>query len=234
MKASIFLLSVCFFITSTLVGQQQELRMLTSFNKIHFEGQGSIYLEQGDETKVNVQTNTYEQLSSVITEIRGETLYIWYNLDNPGHPVFAQPRMDIYLTYQELDGMTLKGHVKVDAYDPLIGNELSIAAEGYIDMDLNLNVSHLDASAEGHIDMIFTGQTNSQNIQLEGQGSINAFNLSSDDTVATVDGTGTIFVFVNKALEAAASGLSKIIYKGNPAKKVIDKTGMVTIKRKQI
>ena len=234
MKQAILILffSVSAFIYSN--AQTEQIRPLEKFSKIQYEGHGSIFLEQGTQPSIKIQTGTDAYIKNVVSEIRGETLFIWYELQDAQEYTIAQPRVDIYLTYEQLSAITVFGRVRVDANETIKGDQLSIYAEGYIDLDMKIEVDHLEAYAEGSIEMALSGKTNSQSIILEGLGSVNAFELSSNDAKAKVDGFGSIYLSAQDALEAIASGLSKIIYTGDPAKKVFNKNGNVSIKSREI
>ncbi len=230
------ILIIFFAISFFTPGQAQgeEIRTLDYFNKVQYEGHGSIYLEHDDASSVKIQTGNDAFIKYVRTEVRNETLYIWYELTNAEDYTVAQPRVDIYLSYQELEALTVFGRVRVDSNEPIKGDRLDLHAEGYIDLDIKVEVDHLEAFAEGSIQMTLSGKTNTQSIFLEGSGNVNAFELSSFDAKAKVDGFGSIYLSAEDALEAIATGLSKIIYSGNPAKKVFNKTGNVSIKSREI
>ncbi|MEM9821881.1 MAG: head GIN domain-containing protein [Bacteroidota bacterium] len=229
----ILLLSVC-GLSSIVNAQLEQTFALPTFNKIHYAGQGSIFLERGSASSARVEAASTDHLENVVVEVQDETLYIRYNLHSPDHPVFASPRLDVYLTYEQLDAITVSGKVRIDANEPIKTHQLDFHAEGFIDVNLALDVDHFHSFVEGNVSMTFSGKTQSQNIHLEGQGSINAFDLTSHETIATVNGTGSIYLYVKDSLEAIAGGLSKIVYKGNPVKKAFNKTGKVSIRQREI
>jgi len=229
----IFLVSFC-CLSNFVNAQLEQTFALPTFNKIHYAGQGSIFLEKGTSSSARVETLSADHLDNVVVEVQDETLYIRYNLHSHGHPVFARPRLDVYLTYEQLDAITVSGKVRIDANEAIKTHQLDFHAEGFIDVNLELDVEHFHTFVEGNVSMTFSGKTYSQNVHLEGQGSINAFELSSNETIATVNGTGSIYLNVKDSLEAIAGGLSKIVYKGDPVKKAFNKTGKVSISKKEI
>ncbi len=233
MKRNLFLFLMLTWFQHTASAQVEETRTLTAFNKVHYEGQGSIFLERGTSPSIRIESLSAEHLENVIIEIQDETLYIRYNLHSPGYPVFARPKLDVYLTYQQLDALTVSGKVRVNANEPIKSHQLDLHAEGFVDLKLELDVYLFQAFVDGNIAMLLSGKTHSQNIHLEGQGTINAFNLESENTIATVNGTGELYVHVKEVLEAIAGGLSKIVYKGHPIKKAFNKTGKVLIQEQE-
>ena len=234
MKQLLFLLlTICWF-HSSINAQLEQTFALPSFTKIHYEGQGSIFLERGHTSLAKVEALSADHLENVIVEVQDETLYIRYNLHAAGHPIFARPRLDVYLTYEQLDAITVAGKVRIDANEPIKTHQLDLHAEGFIDVNLGMDVDHFHTFVEGNVSMTFSGKAHSQNIHLEGQGNINAFELVSQNTIATVNGTGSIYLHVKDVLEAIAGGLSKIVYKGDPIKKAFNKTGKVSIRQREI
>ncbi|MEM8908768.1 MAG: head GIN domain-containing protein [Bacteroidota bacterium] len=230
----LLLCTLCCLLSFSMWAQLQKTLPLTTFSKIHYEGQGSIYLERSDHTaSVRVEAQHEDHLKNVIVEIIDQTLFIRYNLHSPGHPVFARPRLDIYLTYRQLDAITVSGKVRIDSNEPIQTHQLDLHAEGFVDLNLEVQLEHFHAFIEGNVAMTLSGKTHSQDIHLEGQGSINAFNLISQNTVAMVNGTGALYLNVNSHLEAVAGGLSKIVYKGNPVKRAFNKMGKVSITEKE-
>lgn len=232
-QAFVLSILICSFLNAAFA-QLEETRALTSFNKVHYEGQGSIFLEKGSHPSIRVEALDSEHLKHLIVEVIDETLYVRYNMHSPGHPVFARPRLDVYLRYEQLDALTVSGKVRVDANETISTHQLDLHAEGFVDLKLDLEVQHFHAFVDGNVAMVIAGKTFSQNIHLEGQGTINAFDLVSENTIATVNGTGELYIHVREVLEAVAGGLSKIVYKGDPIKKAFNKTGKVSITQRQI
>ncbi|MCK4745484.1 MAG: DUF2807 domain-containing protein, partial [Bacteroidales bacterium] len=69
-------------------------------------------------------------------------------------------------------------------------------------------------TGSGEVDL--WGQTDNAVYTITGSGTIKAQNVTSNDCVAEISGSGTIYCHAEKTLEAIISGSGNIFYRGNP------------------
>ena len=209
-----------FIFTLSLSAQDMETRALPFFNKINYEGHGSIFLEPSDKSEIKIQDSKQYSAAHVRAEVREETLYIWYDFEAGNISPLDHQRVDIYVYYPELENLELTGEMRVDAIQPVIGNHLTINAEGKIDMRLPLNVKKFDATLSGEMSINFSGTAQQESISFEGRGSVNTLELHATSAAITTDGMAQVYLPYIESMTAIANGDSHINYQKNAACKV--------------
>lgn len=203
--------------------QETESRDLPFFNKINYEGKGSLFLEYSDQPSIKIQNSETHEAIHVRTEVIEETLYIWYDFESANEGPFDHQQIDIFLYYPELVALNINGQVRVDAIQPIMGDSFELIAEGKIDMRLPLQVREFNAKMEGSMSTIFSGQVEKETIEFEGRGSVNALELRAGSAKVTTNGLGSLYMPYIESLNAVATGLSEIIYQKSAACKATNK-----------
>lgn len=220
MKTLFAICSCLFILTITLSAQEMESRALPFFNKISYEGHGSIFLEPSDKSEIKIQDSERYSADHVRAEVRGETLYIWYDFETGHITPLDHHRIDIYVYYPELEKLSLTGEIRVDAINPVVGDHFVLTAEGKIDLRLPLEVEHFDAKLAGEMSVSFSGKATHENIDFEGRGTVNTLELHATSANITTDGIGAIYLPYIESVNAVATGTSTIKYQKNATCKV--------------
>ncbi|MGB5367617.1 MAG: DUF2807 domain-containing protein, partial [Polyangiales bacterium] len=74
----------------------------------------------------------------------------------------------------------------------------------------------LDTILSGAGTVTLSGQTTNQQVSLEGSGTIEAFDLTTDETSVFLTGQGTVNVTANERLNVDLLGAGAVFYKGDP------------------
>jgi len=224
--ALFFLLSILFTLTST--AQDVQTRSLPFFNKISYEGYGSIFLEPSDNSAIKVQSSSNYSSEHIRTEVRNETLYVWYDFKEANNGPFDHQRIDVYLYYPELTHLELNGKIRLDAIQPVSSENFSITATGNIDLRLPMEVKYLNAKFTGQINAALTGKVKHEDIHFTGRGSLNTLELHAETAQIHTDGKAQIYLPYIASMQAMAAGMSEIVYRNNPACRVNKKVPIVT------
>jgi len=217
-QSLLLLFSILFSLETT--AQEVQTRPLPFFNKISYEGYGSIFLEPSDNPAIKVQSSADYTSEHVRTEVRNETLYVWYDFKTANHSPFDHQRIDVYLYYPELTHLELNGKIRVDGIHPITTESFSITATGNIDLRLPLEVKNLNATFTGEINAALTGKVNHEQINFTGRGSINTLELHAQTAQIHTDGKAQIYLPYIASMQAMAAGMSDIVYRNNPACRV--------------
>jgi hypothetical protein len=92
--------------------------------------------------------------------------------------------------------------------------DLEISGAGNVRMDLKVQNLQVDMSGAGNIELRGTARV--QDVQMSGAGNYNGFELKSEKAKVDMSGVGNVRVYVTKELNASASGVGAVRYKGNP------------------
>ncbi len=220
MKTRLLFLLLSALFSFQAAAQDVQTRSLPYFNKISYEGYGSIFLEPSDSPAIKVQSSASYTSEHVRTEVRDETLYVWYDFKTANQGPFDHQRIDVYLYYPELTDLELNGKIRVDGIQPVSTENFSITATGNIDLRLPIEAKQLNAKFTGQINASLTGKVNHENIQFTGRGSINTLELHAKTAQVHTDGKAEIYLPYIESMQAIAAGMSEIVYRNNPALRV--------------
>jgi len=225
-----YLILSLILISSTAFAQQIEVRQLSSFNEIEFEGWGNVYLIPGNEEAVEIESDDDLPVAEVYTEVRGRKLYITYRKDDE-NIWDTDPKINIHITYRTLEAIHAIGVVNIATASPIKAGHLTLHCEGTGKKNIEMDVGRFDLTMEGVAKMRLSGKARHQEILFDGMGKIWAENLVTHTTLAEVNGTGNLYVHATEKLVAEANGFgAKIRYAGNPKHKDLEKAGFVSVR----
>ncbi len=233
MRTIYSILTCLLFTVSFTFAQDDVVCDIPAFSKIDFEGNGELILIQGDEHCVEIDTREYHHIDRIVTEVRGNTLHIYYNEDyyDTWSMIFERfPKMYVTVTYQNLDEIEVEGKVKIIGNDPIRAEEIELDFTGFITGELELYAQHIELDTEGYTKMDLYGETKSQEICMEGMGRIDASELQAAISEVDLEGRVTLRINTTEELDADVSGLSNIYYKGKPQRRNIDRDGFVRVR----
>ncbi|MES1225393.1 MAG: DUF2807 domain-containing protein, partial [Bacteroidota bacterium] len=119
---------------------------------------------------------------------------------------------------------------EIKSENKLICENIDIVSQGVGDIDLTLDAKQIKTKISGTGDIILTGSAQSLDASLSGTGDLKASNLEAAKVTANVSGTGDAKVYSTQSLAANVSGAGSIIYKGNPADRTVDITGVGSVR----
>lgn len=193
--------------------QETVVRKVSSFDEVELSGAFNIYLKKGDKADITIEANDINQ-DDIITEMRGNKLYI--GMKDQNFNFKDAEKTSIYLTYTQLKKLSNSGAGNITTENPITGDsfKLNISGAGNVTMEVQVNDLTVEMSGTGHVEV--TGKAKSQWINMSGAGSYKGFDLISEDTYVAMSGVGIARVYASKRLNANASGVGSIRYKGNP------------------
>ena len=189
-----------------------EVRSVSKFDSISLSGIGTLIVEQGNRESLEIvaEDNIIEYLQSKVV---GKNLRLeiqdFVNLDPYEDITYKVSVVD--LEKVEISGL---GDLEIES---LQTERLYIDISGSGDADLKdvlANTLFIDISGLGNI--LVTGDTETQRVNLSGAGFFNAENLTSREAKVSISGTGKAVVWVQDNLDIELSGLGGVQYYGNP------------------
>ena len=184
-----------------------ETRQVTGFDGVTVTGAGNILIDQSGAESLTITTDD-NLLQYITTEVRGGKLVIEFT---PG------------VLFDKVKDLTFKVGAK---------NLNSIQVDGAANVEgKNIATENLSVKLNGAGAMTLSGKATEQNVALDGVGTYNATELSSQRAQVTNNGTGAVVVRVSDKLDAIVNGLGSIEYIGDPqvTKKV---SGIGTVRQR--
>jgi hypothetical protein len=205
---------------------------VSGFDSVILEGFGNVFVQQGQDESLSVQTDD-NLISLLEIKVQGKELRLGLK---PGLEIRPSKSITYNLIVQDLNRVTLSGSGNFYV-EPVQSNNLTLSLLGSGNIDIKgLNTGNLsvdlkgsgnitaedvkakvvDASLQGSGDIKLAGNANTQNVTIAGSGNYLAGNLETDRTEVSVPGSADITVWVNDELNVRVSGSGDIQYYGKP------------------
>lgn len=229
---AVLILSGCVFCTQGSGNIISETREVDAFHSVDLSGQGNLYITQGSEHELRIETDD-NILKELETEVRNGTLVIkpkgGINCLDPTDSI------DIYVTMEEIRDLSVSGSGEIIGKTPIETDHLDvgISGSGDLNLDVEAETTSIHISGSGELDLgvgvdelsidisgsgkaNLYGEATQHNLRISGSGELNAFDLETEDSNINISGSGDANVWVTKNLEINVSGSGDIRYKGNP------------------
>jgi hypothetical protein len=191
---------------------ESEVRTVNSFNRIDLKINAEVVVTQGSpqQVRVEAQRNVLDVLE---TELNGDELQIEFGKVN----IRDHDPIKVYITTPNLTEVQLSGSGKIRSGAPLNTPTCVVDVSGSGEVELNFaQATSLRTNLSGSGEMRLSGISQSHNSSTSGSGRISAYNLATQDTYASITGSGRTYVQVSRTLNAEISGSGTVYYRGNP------------------
>ncbi|MFN7538819.1 MAG: head GIN domain-containing protein [Bacteroidota bacterium] len=236
-----FLLSVALGL-STLVQAQQtihtvkdanaEKRKVGSFTSIQVDGGIDVYITQGSETGVAVSASSEEYREAIVTEVRGNTLYVAFKYKYSWHNRMANPKAKAYVSVDKLESVNVSGACDLVVAGVLKSDDLKVVLSGASNLKGELQLNNSQFSLTGASDCRLTGKAERIKVQASGASSFKGYDLNASEADINASGASDVQMSISNSITVEASGASSVHYKGEPRLKGIRVTGASSFSRK--
>ena len=201
----------------------KEDRSVSSFTSLEVSGAFNVYLYQGNAEKLTVEADQ-NLMQHIKTEVKADRLKIYTDED-----IKKATKLNIYLTFEELEMMSISGAVSVEGEDLMHFDELYLDGSGASEITLNLEAAELKTDFSGASEIELSGEAKSVRFDISGASEIDAADFRITNCKLDVSGAADASVNVSGNLEVDVSGAATVRYKGNP-KVVSDISGAGSLK----
>ena len=202
-----------------------EKHALPPFSRIHFDGPGTLYLNQG-ETASLVLIGDSAFLPRYKYRVEGNTLILTTDLACIARGTRAP---DLYVTGGPVSAVTLCGAAALTSPAPVKTTNLSLVLEGSGKVDLPVDCDNLATNLSGTSEVFLRGRTPVHTITVSGTGRIRAYDLVTNSTAVKIGGTGGVDLYAQDTLLVTISGSGSVRYIGDPVlQKQVTGSGSVT------
>ncbi len=217
-------LSVTFLFTSCGVNilhgegkKGSDIPSVSAFSKVDISIASDVDITVSEGSAHGIEIRGYENiLKHIRTRVKNGTLHIDYDLDDTWTIDDAETKLRI--SVPSLSGLILSGAPDVKIHGDVRGDNFDLDISGASEVaieDMHTNVFSADMSGMASL-KIKQGAVKAADYALSGAGKVAAFGLQTEETAASISGTGKCEVSVSDKLEASISGAGAIRYKGNP------------------
>lgn len=181
----------------------QVSRTLNAFDKIKVDGAYTVTVKRGDFAQC-VLRGDRNLLYRVMTQVENSQLVI----RNDGSLRMKQP-LEVELQLPKLIEFSANG-----------AHEVTIIGIEEDTFSLTLNGANL-AKISGHVKVL--------QLQLDGSSILKGDNLQASSVVVTATGTTSALVRVDNSLTVKGTGLSEVIYSGDPSSVTVELSGLAEL-----
>lgn len=209
----------------SLKGQQQ--REIDDFNGIRAGDALKIIISQSDVTTLKVDAPSDIQ-PSVKTEVQDGILYI----STDGN-IKDDQNITVFITVKSLNSLENPGVADIKSENKLICDDITIISQGVGNIDLDLEAKKIKSTLSGAGHIILKGNTDLLDATISGAGGLKAIDLEATKVIAKVSGAGDAKVNAKESLNADVSGAGSIIYKGKPADRIVNISGVGSVRESE-
>jgi hypothetical protein len=199
----------------------RELRELEDFNKIEVGGAFDVFITQGDQLSVEVETDENIQ-PKVKTVVKDQTLII------SSKGIYNPTKLNVYISLTEIEAIYASGACDIESDGILKAEMLEINTSGASDVKLELEVENLRTDASGASTVILSGQANQHSLEASGASDVKARKLITQSTSANLSGASTAKVYAVDDLIGEVSGSADLDYSGSPGEQEVYRKSSVT------
>lgn len=213
--------------------RKTEIRELGAFTSISMRGIGKIYINQGKEQKVAIESDEIT-INRITTNVTDGKLVIdvgrdWVEKLSAGFDFFSSSDIRFHITVKELEKLEITGAAEVEAKD-IKAKDLTLKMTGASSVKvLNLNADSLKADIPGAGRIAVDGKVDDLSVTLTGAGNFSGHKLKSKTAKVTLSGVGSAQLWVTGELDVTITGVGSVEYYGNPLiKQSVTMLGKVT------
>ena len=140
--------------------------------------------------------------------------------------------LNIYTNSKQLSKINNTAIINLNIKDPITTKTFSLYNTGISNLDIiNMNADNINLESTGIGNILIKGSTNTLSIESSGKTIFETDDLEANNVDIKSSGIDNIKVWAIKSINAEASGISKIRYKGNPTSEEVSKSGFSSIKK---
>ena len=193
-------------------------REVGSFKGVKISGSIELILSQGPEYKVAISAADAEDVEKIVTEIRGDVLYIelkdrknwftdqWNSMNK---------RFKAYISAPDIRSIESAGSGSIQIVGTLKAEALDLEIAGSVNVKGSIDVENLELVQSGSSNIRLTGKATRAEFNCSGSGNLQSPDLMIDFCEVSISGSGNADLTVEKELSASLSGSGNIRYKGN-------------------
>lgn len=189
-------------------------RTVADFDSIYVRGEGTVYLTQGEENSVVVETDD-NLIDQVYTEVKDNTLDLSYASGPLGLHLRPTKGYIYHITLVDLTAITVKGSADVWA-DQVDAENVALEMIGsgqIVFAELNTNEVSAEVTGEGQISL--SGAAETQTVSVTGSGLFNGQDFEGQHVDVRSKGSTQITVWATESLKVSVEGKGDLQYYGD-------------------
>lgn len=189
----------------------KEDRQAKRFSKVVLKSSGNVYIKQGSNTSIQVETDDNIQ-KLIRTEVEGASLVIY------SEESICPRKLNFYLIMPDIESLNIKGSGNIGVKGPVNADRLELKIDGSGDIKIkDLNATAMRVLINGSGDIEANGEVASVSCSIKGSGDIDLQETKAKNFEVSIYGSGDVSIEVDENLDASIYGSGDVIYTGNPS-----------------
>jgi uncharacterized protein YneR len=197
----------------------KEERTVSSFTKVSLSGGIDLTIAQGNPKTISVEASE-NAIDNLITEVKNGQLKIYFDKN-----IRRVKKAHVFITVNNLEKISASGGSDIESKGKLKFDELAIHSSGGSDIELELEVKHLDCHTTGGSDVDLEGSAETLKLHASGGSDFNGFNFKTRAATVSASGGSDSNVYASESIKVSASGASDVNFKGDPKKTELKSSG---------
>ena len=235
----IIITSLCCLAMLFSKGQEQMIvdanasvrKLSASFSSISISNAVKVIITQSDTESLAVSAAEEKYKDEIKTEIENNILKIHFSGNSNWRSKDRQ--LKVYLSFKNLSLITISGASDVMAVGKINVKDLAVNVSGASTVKGEFYTDKLELDMSGASKAALFGKSALLNIRSSGASDVDALKLETSICNVSASGASDINVYVEKEINATASGASKIKYKGSAAINNMKSSGAASISRQE-
>lgn len=185
------------------------IREISDFKYIVFEGQGNLFIKQGDTYKVELETVPHLH-DLIFTEVEDNMLIIKLNEDT------EVDQLNISITLPVLEGIIFDGQGNIFSEGRIESQKLNMKIDGSGMIKMDIKVAELISVVNGSGDIYLMGSADVAKCEINGTGDLQFEDLRLTNADIVINGSGKARVSVDNKLSVLINGVGNVEYLGEP------------------
>jgi len=207
--------------------QEIATRTLSTFSQVEIDGDFKVVLRAGNKEEARIESRGIP-LDDIKIYVKDNTLYI-KRKTNFKH-LNKDSNATITVIFTKFTNLKNSGSSDVLVERKLEGKSYFIENKGSGKVEASFLCERLSVRQIGSGDIVLRGSTDKLEIELQGSGNVEAYDLQADSANIRILGSGDAKVTVTDSIEAKITGSGDIYYKGGPERVQVQTLGSGTAK----
>lgn len=185
---------------------------LTGFKKIELQGEGNLYLTQGENYSIKIEAGE-NVLKNLEIDLVEDFLIIeknWNLFLGNGNSI------KVYITMPKIEYLSLVGSGDILGETKINSENLSLFIFGSGDIKINSESKYLRTGIFGSGNIILDGKSEKTSISIVGSGDCKMKNFETKEVLINIEGSGNVLIKVLESLDVEIAGSGDVTYSGNP------------------
>ncbi len=197
----------CIRVSSEVITDTRELN---NFNSVVMNTVGNLKITQGPEFEVRL-TGPDNVVPLILMNAQNNVLNISSeNCFNGSYELLVE------VTAPAFEFLIMAGIGNIETTNAIAGEEITMQLTGIGDFNVSFDMEKIHTLISGQGNINYSGTTDFHEIICNGQMTLKAYDLITNQTSIRLIGTGDSEVTANENLDVVIEGTGNVYYKGNP------------------